>query len=119
LKKSPFAHAMTPFLAQGACQALEDAAVLAAELASDTEIPEALARYDLLRRPRSQQVQRAARQDPKISLSTSPFTYVLMTGLTRVAGGNVAARKAERLWNWTPPAFGDRPAHLAEGEGSD
>jgi hypothetical protein len=49
--------------------------VLAAELAGGIEIPAALAGYDLLRRPRSQQVQRAARQDPKISLPTNPFTY--------------------------------------------
>jgi 2-polyprenyl-6-methoxyphenol hydroxylase-like FAD-dependent oxidoreductase len=95
------AHAMTPFLAQGACQALEDAAVLAAELADD--VPRALARYDRARRPRSQQVRRMARQDARISLSTSPVTYRLMTGLTRLAGGRVAARKTARLWDWTPP----------------
>jgi 2-polyprenyl-6-methoxyphenol hydroxylase-like FAD-dependent oxidoreductase len=97
------AHAMTPFLAQGACQALEDAAVLAAELAGD--VPTALARYDQARRPRSQRVRRMARQDPAISLSTSPVVYGLMTGLTRLAGGGVAARKAARLWDWTPPTL--------------
>ncbi|WP_433631456.1 hypothetical protein [Nocardia sp. CA-120079] len=43
-----------------------------------------------------------ARQDPRISLSTSPLVYGLLTRLTRLAGG-VAARKAARLWNWTPP----------------
>ncbi|WAL63149.1 FAD-dependent monooxygenase [Amycolatopsis cynarae] len=98
------AHAMTPFLAQGACQALEDATVLAAELTHATDIPTALARYDRARRPRSQAVWRTARQDPKISLSTNPLTYGLMTRLTRLAGGAVAARKAARLWDWTPPA---------------
>jgi 2-polyprenyl-6-methoxyphenol hydroxylase-like FAD-dependent oxidoreductase len=103
---------MTPFLAQGACQALADGAVLGAELAADTEILEALVRYDRLRRPRSQQVQHAARQDPKISLTTSPLTYALMTGLTRLVGGRVAARKAECLWSWTPPQFGDHPARI-------
>jgi 2-polyprenyl-6-methoxyphenol hydroxylase-like FAD-dependent oxidoreductase len=97
------AHAMTPFLAQGACQALEDATVLAAELTHATDIPTALARYDQARRPRSQMVARMARQDPKISLSTSPLTYGLMTHLTRLAGGSVATRKAARLWDWTPP----------------
>lgn len=96
------AHAMTPFLAQGACQALEDAVVLTAELARG-DIPDALARYDHARRPRSQRVRRMARQDPKVSLSTNPFTYRTMTVLTRLAGGRVAARKAARLWDWTPP----------------
>lgn len=98
------AHAMTPFLAQGACQALEDATVLAAELADATDIPAALARYDQARRPRSQMVARMARQDPKISLSTNPLTYGLMTSLTRLAGGGVAARKTARLWDWSPPS---------------
>lgn len=84
------AHAMTPFLAQGACQALEDAAVLA-ELDGD------LQRYDRARRPRSQRVQRMARNDPRISLS--PKAYPVMAGLTRLAGGRVAARKAARLWD--------------------
>lgn len=86
------AHAMTPFLAQGACQALEDAAVLANDLAN----------YDRLRRPRSQKVRALARQDPKLSLSANAVTYRLLTSLTRLAGGGVAARKSARLWSWTP-----------------
>jgi 2-polyprenyl-6-methoxyphenol hydroxylase-like FAD-dependent oxidoreductase len=90
------AHAMTPFLAQGACQALEDATVLAATLTDD--VPSALTAYDRARRPRSQRVRRMARQDPKISLSTSALTYGLMTRLTRLAGNGLAARKAARLW---------------------
>ncbi|MEV1167641.1 FAD-dependent monooxygenase [Nonomuraea sp. NPDC049784] len=95
------AHAMTPFLAQGACQALEDAAVLAAEAAGP--VPESLARYDRLRRPRTQQVQRMARTDPRLSLSTTPATYRLMTAMTRLASSGVARRKSARLWDWTPP----------------
>jgi 2-polyprenyl-6-methoxyphenol hydroxylase-like FAD-dependent oxidoreductase len=100
------AHAMTPFLAQGACQALEDATVLAAEL-RDGAVPAALARFDQLRRPRSQQVQRMARKDPAISLSTNAFVYRLATGLTRLAGRGVAGRKSARLWNWTPPMIAE------------
>lgn len=99
------AHAMTPFLAQGACQALEDATALTFELTGAADIPAALARYDRIRRPRSRQVQRMARQDPQISLSANALTYGLMTRLTRLAGGGVAARKAARLWNWTPPTL--------------
>ncbi|MET9289870.1 FAD-dependent monooxygenase [Nocardia beijingensis] len=100
------AHAMTPFLAQGACQALEDATVLAAEL-RDGPVPAALARFDQLRRPRGQQVQRMARQDPAISLSTNALVYGLATGMTRLAGRGVAGRKSARLWDWTPPAIGE------------
>ena len=53
------AHPMLPFFAQGAAQAIEDAAVLAACL-RDTDAgsaAQALRRYEALRRPRASQVQ--------------------------------------------------------------
>ena len=109
------AHAMTPCLAQGACQAFEDATLLAAQLSGETDIPTALAQYDQLRRPRSQRVQHLARRDPKISLSTNPLTYGLMTRLTQTAGGAVAARKSTSLWDWTP-SLDSHHANLVDGE---
>jgi salicylate hydroxylase len=51
-------HAMLPFMAQGAAQAIEDGATLAACLAAlDTDIPAALRRYEQLRRPRASRLQ--------------------------------------------------------------
>jgi 2-polyprenyl-6-methoxyphenol hydroxylase-like FAD-dependent oxidoreductase len=49
------AHAMTPDLGQGAGQAFEDAVVLASVLdgATPARVPDALARYDAVRRPRT------------------------------------------------------------------
>ncbi|BCJ62631.1 FAD-dependent oxidoreductase [Micromonospora endophytica] len=44
------AHAMTPDLGQGACQALIDAVVLARSLAQSPDVAAALARYDRARR---------------------------------------------------------------------
>jgi salicylate hydroxylase len=57
------AHSMLPFLAQGAGQAIEDAAALAACLrgATTAEAPEALRRYEAVRQPRAAAVQAAAR----------------------------------------------------------
>jgi salicylate hydroxylase len=57
------AHAMLPFFAQGAAQAVEDAAVLAGCLAaaSPDAVPAALQRYEQIRRPRARQVQRMSR----------------------------------------------------------
>ena len=56
------AHPMFPFFAQGAGQAVEDAAALAVCLAEPrTSIPEALARYEAVRVPRTAQVQIASR----------------------------------------------------------
>jgi len=57
------AHAMLPFFAQGAAQAIEDAAVLAACLrtASRDSLPQALRRYEEIRRPRASLVQLMSR----------------------------------------------------------
>jgi 2-polyprenyl-6-methoxyphenol hydroxylase-like FAD-dependent oxidoreductase len=108
------AHAMTPFAAQGAGQALEDATVLAARLAGGAPVPEALAGYDRDRRPRSQRVAHLARTDPRVSLSTNPLTYRLMTSLTRLSSSRLAERKTAWLWDWTPP-----PLHARARGGTD
>lgn len=56
-------HAMLPFQAQGAAQAIEDAAVLASTLAGidAASAADALRRYEALRRPRTARVQLASR----------------------------------------------------------
>lgn len=56
------AHPMQPFLAQGACQALEDASVLARQLASHDDPGEALLHYERERIPRSARVVMGARR---------------------------------------------------------
>jgi len=57
------AHPMLPYLGQGACQALEDAAVLASALRADPADPvAALARYERTRRPRASRVVLTARE---------------------------------------------------------
>jgi salicylate hydroxylase len=56
------AHPMLPFYAQGAGQAIEDAATIAICLATGPwDPPAALARYEQLRRPRATRVQEASR----------------------------------------------------------
>lgn len=87
--------------------------MLAAELADGIDVPAALMRYDQQRRPRSQHVQRTARQDPAISLSTNPVVYEPATKLTKLAGDRVAARKSARLWHWTPPVLDTHPTPIA------
>ncbi|MGP1358817.1 FAD-dependent monooxygenase, partial [Roseicyclus sp.] len=55
------AHPMVPFMAQGACMAIEDAVVLARALeAADTEMDAALARYETERKPRTARVQESS-----------------------------------------------------------
>ncbi len=56
------AHPMLPYLGQGACQALEDGAVLANAMSSAPSDPvAALAAYERIRRPRASQVVLTAR----------------------------------------------------------
>lgn len=55
------AHPMLPFLAQGAVMAIEDACVLANELAADTDTAAALRRYEGARLKRTSRLQLAAR----------------------------------------------------------
>jgi salicylate hydroxylase len=56
------AHPMLPYLGQGACQALEDGAVLANALSASPSDPvAALAAYEQVRRPRASQVVLTAR----------------------------------------------------------
>lgn len=55
------AHAMTPFLGQGAAQCIEDAATLStlfAHLSHKSQIPELLTVYESLRKPRALELQR-------------------------------------------------------------
>jgi len=56
------AHAMTPNIGQGAGMAMEDAAVLAEELASAAEIEHALGNYARRRKPRVETVMRISRE---------------------------------------------------------
>jgi salicylate hydroxylase len=57
------AHPMLPYLGQGACQAIEDGAVLARALSTERDDPVAgLARYERTRRPRASRVVLAARE---------------------------------------------------------
>src|SRR5262249_10786386 len=55
------AHAMFQYIAQGACQAIEDGARLAREVAAQNDVPQALAGYEAARVLRTARVQLTAR----------------------------------------------------------
>ena len=81
------AHPTLPFLAQGACMAIEDAWVLAACLDADPDQPRALARYQALRRDRCTRIVEAA---------TANARNYHLSGPKRLAG-YTALRLANRL----------------------
>ncbi|HEX6447118.1 MAG TPA: FAD-dependent monooxygenase [Streptosporangiales bacterium] len=97
------AHAMLPELGQGACQALEDAVTLASCLGCEPDLSAALAAYDERRRPRTQAMCRAARQNNALNSADHGFRL----GLVRFAARRLPDRAWRRLnsrWTrWTPP----------------
>ncbi len=107
------AHAQTPDLGQGACQAIEDAVVLAAALARHDDPEAALARYDDLRRPRTQAMARAA--DRIHQLNARHFRAVLAAA--RLMPPSLWRRQNLRWTRWTPPAI-PTPAGGSADDGS-
>ncbi|SFP04920.1 2-polyprenyl-6-methoxyphenol hydroxylase [Amycolatopsis arida] len=98
------AHAMAPFLGQGGCQAIEDAVVLAAELAREPDVPTALARYDRVRRPRTQGLARASELAGRFGHRvTNPVAVALRNTVLRLLPAAVAARGTMAAARWTPP----------------
>lgn len=92
------AHPTLPFMAQGACMAIEDAWVLAACLDADADQSAALARYQFLRRPRASQIVAAANANAR--------NYHL-TGAKRLAAhavlrlaGRVAPERLLSRFDW-------------------
>jgi salicylate hydroxylase/6-hydroxynicotinate 3-monooxygenase len=67
-------HPMTPYMAQGAAMAMEDAVVLARCLdgAGASDLPERFRLYELTRKPRTSQVQLASHENRFMSGRTNP-----------------------------------------------
>jgi salicylate hydroxylase len=95
------AHAMPPFLAQGAAQAIEDAVVLADLLKSTAEIAPALRRYEALRIPRTARVQKAARGMDRIYHLSGP-ARLARDLVMRTRPGDAVLERYRWIYGWTP-----------------
>jgi salicylate hydroxylase len=96
------AHPMLPYLAQGAGMAIEDAVVLARELArSPDDRPAALRRYESARAPRTARVQHAARRNDVIYHLGEPAAFVRNTAMRVLGGGRLLAR-LDWIYDWRP-----------------
>jgi 2-polyprenyl-6-methoxyphenol hydroxylase-like FAD-dependent oxidoreductase len=87
---------MTPDLGQGACQALEDAVVLARTLASG-QGPDA---YDRERRPRSQMVAHRTHQIGAAAQWASPVAVGLRNTGLRLLPSSSLARSLAPILDW-------------------
>jgi 2-polyprenyl-6-methoxyphenol hydroxylase-like FAD-dependent oxidoreductase len=103
------AHPMTPNLGQGACQALEDAAVLsrlAAGTGPDT-VAEMLARYTAVRLPRTTEVVRWSRRAATMTTWSAAPAVAFRNSvikLTGVLAPGAALRTLAPVYGWRPPA---------------
>lgn len=97
------AHAMTPHLGQGACQAIEDAVVLGSLLDGVDDVDRALAEYDRVRRPRTRSVAKMSRLSGRIGQQLSNRAAVAVRNrLLRVAPPRTAMAQLARYATWTP-----------------
>ena len=98
------AHAMLPFVAQGAAMAIEDAAVLAkvlaaSQLETSANVAAALKRYVRLRRPRVMRVQRAARSSARFYHLTGPLALARDIAI-RVMGPRQMMARQSWIYDW-------------------
>jgi len=91
------AHAMTPNLGQGAAMAMEDAAVLAEEIASGDDLVAILDRYEKRRRPRAGQVQEMSRRQGRASQSESAMLCGVRDLVISLLPNRLAIAGAKRL----------------------
>ena len=105
------AHAMVPFLAQGAAMAIEDAAVLAAKLKGAGDVPAALRAYEAARKPRVARVCEAALQ------TGDTYHFGAAIGALRnaalvVGSARLVLAQTDWIYRWLPPGSDKRPMSL-------
>lgn len=95
-------HASLPFLAQGGALAIEDAAVLAAEIGRPgADVPSALRRYAKRRLPRVRRVQRGARRNASVYHASGLVAAARNFVIRRLGPAGMTERYAW-LYGWTP-----------------
>ncbi|CAM5277813.1 FAD-dependent monooxygenase [Streptomyces avidinii] len=95
------AHAMTPNLGQGGCQAVEDAVVLG-HLLADTgpaDVPAALAAYSAARCARTDAIRVRARRAGRIAALTHPLAVAVRDLAVRATPAGAAYRAMDALFD--------------------
>lgn len=93
------AHAMLPFLAQGAAAALEDAIVLGRHLGGANDIAAALRAYERARMPRTARLQAASRATGLAYRLGGPLALARNFAL-RALGGDYVVRRNEWIYRY-------------------
>jgi len=92
------AHAMLPTLGQGACQSIEDAATLAAAVAQESSLDQALRRYEDDRIPRTRRIVKLTRAGARARRrsATTRLTPKVVSAKFMAASGGVVLRRLTR-----------------------
>lgn len=100
------AHALTPDLGQGACQALEDAATLGGLAAQHGDVESVVDAYDRARRERTQRLVRASAQHGRIAQWSHPVAAAIRNSLVRLTSPSRYLRTVSETLSWSPdPAW--------------
>lgn len=91
------AHATTPNMGQGACQAIEDAFVIS-ECLDKYEIGQAFAEYQKLRLPKAHQVVKTSWLIGKMAHLTNPILIGLRNQILRLTPTSVNRKQNERIF---------------------
>lgn len=94
------AHAITPNMGQGACQAIEDARVLAECLRIHSNNQRAFADYDARRRERIEHISRQSWKIGKMAQSESVLFTSIRNRLMKHAPSSIGRSQAERLYKF-------------------
>lgn len=100
------AHAMTPNMGQGACQAIEDAVVLAALLADRRDdLPAALQAYEAARRPRAVGIVEQSERLGRVTQWENALARGVRDTLIRLVPAALTARSLDGLYGVEVPAL--------------
>jgi 2-polyprenyl-6-methoxyphenol hydroxylase-like FAD-dependent oxidoreductase len=97
------AHPMTPNLGQGGCQAIEDAWVLARELARDPS-PEGLRRYETARRARTKRFVEESWRFGRLAQSSNPVVMGLRNLALRLVPDSLTQKSLAWSFDFDPDA---------------
>ncbi len=113
------AHAMTPNMGQGACQALEDAIVLAGELRARADPAEALRAYEGQRRKRTAYFQRNSRSTGAMGRWQTPVACRIRDAMIRMAFRGPVSRMHEKEMLTAPTFYREEGSAIRNGATDD
>lgn len=107
------AHPMLTSLAQGACMAMEDAAVLGGHLEGESDLAQGLRRYEATRRPRTRLLWRLSRIMAVVEQLENPVALALRNAYWRMQWPSLVRAQMLPLMTFAHP-FDSNPTRLDE-----